>query len=180
MPTYDYTFKILLLGDANVGKTSFAKRYCYNLFNPSERMTIGVDFHVKTIEINDKKIKLQIWDMGGEERFRFLLPTYCLGANGAFLLYDITRSSTLDNLQEWSSIVRQKGGEIPLIIIGAKLDLAETQRQIPTEHGVQIAEKNKFSEFLEISAMNNVNVDKAFSVLAGFILQNMKQKINSL
>jgi len=180
MPTYDYTFKILLLGDANVGKTSFAKRYCYNLFNPSERMTIGVDFHVKTIEINDKKIKLQIWDMGGEERFRFLLPTYCLGANGAFLLYDITRSSTLDNLQEWSSIVRQKGGEIPLIIIGSKLDLAETQRQIPTEHGVQIAEKNKFTEFLEISAMNNVNVDKAFSILTEFIIQNMKEKINNL
>ena len=180
MTTYDYTFKILLLGDANVGKTSFAKRYCYNLFNPSERMTIGVDFHVKTIEINDKKIKLQIWDMGGEERFRFLLPTYCLGANGAFLLYDITRSSTLDNIQEWSSIVRQKGGDIPIIIIGSKLDLAETQRQIPTEHGVQIAEKNKFAEFLEISAMNNVNVDNAFSILTEFIIQNMKEKINSL
>ncbi|TFG00725.1 MAG: GTP-binding protein [Promethearchaeota archaeon] len=180
MPTYDYTFKILLTGDANVGKTSFAKRYCYNLFNPSERLTIGVDFHVKTIDVNNKKIKLQIWDVGGEERFRFLLPTYCLGANGAFLLYDITRSSTLDNIQEWSSIVRQKGGGIPIIIIGSKLDLAETQRQIPTEHGVQIVEKNKFTDFIEISAKDDVNVDKAFSILAEFIIQNMKEKINNL
>ena len=112
MPNYDYTFKILLLGDASVGKTSFTKRYCYNIFNPSERLTIGVDFHVKTIELNNKTIKLQIWDVGGEERFRFLLPTYCLGANAAFLLYDTTRPATLDNIPEWTSIVRQKGGKI--------------------------------------------------------------------
>ncbi|MFW9989832.1 MAG: Rab family GTPase, partial [Candidatus Odinarchaeota archaeon] len=106
MASYDYTFKILLLGDASVGKTSFTKRYCYNIFNPSERLTIGVDFHVKTIELNNERIKLQLWDVGGEERFRFLLPTYCLGANAAFLLYDITRPSTLDNISEWITIVR--------------------------------------------------------------------------
>jgi len=180
MPTYDYTFKILLLGDASVGKTSFTKRYCYNVFNPSERLTIGVDFHVKTIEMNNKKIKLQIWDVGGEERFRFLLPTYCLGANAAFLLYDITRSSSLDNIPEWNSIVRQKGGDIPIMVIGSKLDLAETQRQIPTEHGVQIAEKNNFDKFLEISAKDNLNVDKAFRILTEFTIQNMQKKINSI
>ena len=180
MPTYDYTFKILLLGDASVGKTSFTKRYCYNVFNPSERLTIGVDFHVKTIEINNKKIKLQIWDVGGEERFRFLLPTYCLGANAAFLLYDITRSSTLDNIPEWTSIVRQKEQTIPIMVIGSKLDLAETQRQIPTDHGVQIAEKNNFNKFLEISAKDNLNVDKAFRILTEFTIQNMQKKINSI
>ncbi len=141
-----------------------------------KRLTIGVDFHVKTIEINNKKIKLQIWDVGGEERFRFLLPTYCLGANAAFLLYDITRSSTLDNIPEWNSIVRQKGGDIPIMVIGSKLDLAETQRQIPTEHGVQIAEKNNFNKFLEISAKDNLNVDKAFRILTEFTIQNMKKK----
>jgi len=180
MVSYDKSFKILILGEPSAEKSSFINWYCYNVFNPSERLTIGVDFHVKTIELNNDRIKLQLWDVGGEERFRFLLPTYCLGANAAFLLYDITRSSTLDNIQEWSSIMRQKGGDIPIIIIGSKLDLAENQRQIPTEHGVQLAEKNKFADFLEISAMNNVNVNKAFRVLAGLILQNMKQKINSL
>lgn len=145
-----------------------------------KRLTIGVDFHVKTIEMNNKKIKLQIWDVGGEERFRFLLPTYCLGANAAFLLYDITRSSTLDNIPEWTSIVRQKGGPIPIMVIGSKLDLAETQRQIPTEHGVQIAEKNNFNKFLEISAKDNLNVDKAFRILTEFTIQNMQKKINSI
>lgn len=174
MTTYDYTFKILLLGDASVGKTSFTKRYCYNIFNPSERLTIGVDFHVKTIELHNKKIKLQIWDVGGEERFRFLLPTYCLGANAAFLLYDLTRAPTLDNIPEWTSIVRQKGGQVPIMLVGSKLDLAEAQREIPKEHGVQIAEKNNFSDFVEISAKENLNVNKAFKDLTEFTIQNMK------
>ena len=172
MPTYDYTFKILLLGDASVGKTSFTKRYCYNVFNPSERLTIGVDFHVKTIRVNEKTVKLQMWDVGGEERFRFLLPTYCLGANAAFLLYDITRSSTLNDLSEWTSIVRQKGGPIPIILLGSKSDLADNQRDVPIDHGVQIAEKNDYTDYAEISAKNNTNVDQVFLDLTKIAIQD--------
>lgn len=171
MTSYDYTFKILLLGDASVGKTSFTKRYCYNIFNPSERLTIGVDFHVKTIDLNNKRIKLQLWDVGGEERFRFLLPTYCLGANAAFLLYDITRASTLDNISEWITIVRQKGGTIPIMLVGAKLDLETSQREIQRDYGIQIAEKNNMASFVEISAKDNINVDEAFKVLTELTLE---------
>jgi len=176
MPNYDYTFKILLLGDASVGKTSFTKRWCYNIFNPSERLTIGVDFHVKTIRIGSKSIKLQIWDLGGEERFRFLLPTYVLGANAAFLLYDITRPGTLDNISEWATVVRQKGGPIPLMLVGAKLDLAGTQRQIPREHGISIAEKNKMSGFSELSSKDNINVNEAFETLTELTLEKMEER----
>ncbi|MFW9822008.1 MAG: Rab family GTPase [Candidatus Thorarchaeota archaeon] len=176
MSHYDYTFKILLLGDASVGKTSFTKRYCYNIFNPSERLTIGVDFHVKTIELNAKRIKLQIWDVGGEERFRFLLPTYCLGANAAFLLYDITRPSTLDNISEWMTIVRQKGGPIPIMLVGSKLDLAENSRQVQRDYGIQIAEKNRMASFVEISAKENVNVDDAFQVLTELTLEKTNNR----
>ncbi len=176
MTTYDYTFKILLLGDASVGKTSFTKRYCYNIFNPSERLTIGVDFHVKTIELRGYKIKLQIWDVGGEERFRFLLPTYCLGANAAFLLFDITRPSTLNNIPEWTSIVREKGGNIPIILIGAKIDLAATQRNIPVELGKQIADKNNHALFSEISAKENINVDETFQILSELTLDSVEGK----
>lgn len=175
MPAYDYTFKILLLGDASVGKTSLAKRYTYNIFNPSERLTIGVDFHVKTIQLKDKAIKLQIWDVGGEERFRFLLPTYCLGANAAFLLYDTTRPATLDNIPEWTSIVRQKGGKIPLMLVGSKIDLENTQREVPRELGIQIAERNDLSSFVEVSAKDNINVNKAFEVLAELTLEKIEQ-----
>ncbi len=176
MSQYDYTFKILLLGDASVGKTSFTKRYCYNIFNPSERLTIGVDFHVKTIELNNTRIKLQIWDVGGEERFRFLLPTYCLGSNAAFLLYDITRPSTLDNISEWMTIVRQKGGPIPIMLVGSKIDLSESAREVPREYGIQIAEKNKMASFVEISAKENINVDEAFKVLTELTLEKTNNR----
>jgi len=176
MPNYDYTFKILLLGDASVGKTSFTKRYCYNIFNPSERLTIGVDFHVKTIDLRGLKVKLQIWDVGGEERFRFLLPTYTLGANAAFLLYDITRPATLDNITEWTSIVRQKAGEIPIMLVGAKLDLAKSQRKVPREHGIQTAEKNKMASFSELSSKDNINVNEAFETLTELSLEKIKER----
>lgn len=176
MPNYDYTFKILLLGDASVGKTSFTKRYCYNIFNPSERLTIGVDFHVKTIDLRGLKVKLQIWDVGGEERFRFLLPTYTLGANAAFLLYDITRPATLDNITEWTSIVRQKAGEIPIMLVGAKLDLAKSQRKVPREHGISVAESNKMKGFSELSSKDNVNVNEAFETLTELSLEKMKER----
>ncbi|MCK4382809.1 MAG: GTP-binding protein [Candidatus Lokiarchaeota archaeon] len=176
MANYDYTFKILLLGDASVGKTSFTKRYCYNIFNPSERLTIGVDFHVKTVEMNNRRIKLQLWDIGGEQRFRFLLPTYCLGANAAFLLYDITRPNTLDNISEWMTIVRQKGGSIPIMLVGSKLDLDQTQRKVQRDYGIQIAEKNEMASFVEISAKDNVNVDDAFKVLTDLTLERMENR----
>jgi len=141
---YDYTFKIVVLGDDSAGKTAMTKRFCYNIFNPSERLTIGVDFHVRTVELNDSKIKLQIWDVGGEERFRFLLPTYCLGANAAFMLYDITQPSTLDNISEWTRIVRQKSGPIPIMLVGSRIDRSNSSRQVPRDYGIQIAEDNNF------------------------------------
>jgi small GTP-binding protein len=172
---YDYTFKVLLLGDASVGKTSFTKRYCYNIFNPSERLTIGVDFHVKTIDLHGKKVKLQIWDIGGEERFRFLLPTYCLGANAAFLLYDITRPQTLDNISEWTNIVRQKGGPVPIMLVGSKIDLEKTQRNILREYGIQIAEKHNMASFGEISSKTGQNVSKTFEVLTELTLEMMEK-----
>ncbi len=166
----------MLLGDASVGKTSFTKRFCYNLFNPSERLTIGVDFHVKTIDLHNKKIKLQIWDVGGEERFRFLLPTYCLGANAAFLLYDVTRSQTLDNITEWTNIVRQKGGPIPIMLVGAKIDLGDAQREVLREYGIQVAEKNNMASFGEISSKSGQNVDKTFEVLTELTLEKIENR----
>ena len=121
--------------------------------------------------MQQKKIKLQIWDVGGEERFRFLLPTYCLGANAAFLLYDITRPQTLDNISEWVNIVRQKGGNIPIMLVGSKIDLAEEQREITREFGIQIAEKQKMASFGEISSKTGQNVTKTFEVLTELTLE---------
>jgi len=176
MSSYDYTFKILLLGDNSVEKQSFTKRYCYNLFNPSERLTIGVDFHVKTMRIKNKLVKLQLWDVGGEERFRFLLPTYCLGANAAFLLYDVTRSQTLDSIGEWINIVHQKGGNIPIMLIGSKLHLANKKREISREQGISIAKYHQLAAFAEVSAQTGQNVDKTFEVLTELTLEKIERR----
>jgi len=159
-----YTFKIMMLGDGGVGKTSFTKRFCYNLFNPSERLTIGVDFHTKTLEFENSKIKLQLWDVGGEEKFRFLLPEYCRGSSGAFLLYDITDPGTLDNLVDWVRILRGIAGDVPIILVGSKVDL-EDYRVVTREEAIYKAEQLKFTSFVEISSKLGINIDAAFNVL---------------
>jgi len=161
----------LMLGADSAGKTAMTKRYCYNIFNPSERLTIGVDFHVKTVEMNKSKVKLQIWDLGGDERFRFLLPTYCLGANAAFLLYDVTRPSTLDNISEWTTIVKQRGRHIPIMLVGSKINLSKRSRQVPRDYGIQIAEDNNLAAFVEICPKTGQNVDDAFKVLTELSLE---------
>jgi small GTP-binding protein len=165
----------LLLGDEGTGKSEFTKRYCYNIFNPAERLTIGVDFHVKTIELDNTKIKLQLWDVGGEERFRFLLPTYCLGANGAFLLYNVSRPSTLDNVAEWTNIVRQKQGSIPIMLVGSQLH-SDDHRVVSRQEGISIAEHNNLASFVEVCPQENINVNEAFKVLTELILEKCESQ----
>jgi small GTP-binding protein len=114
--------------------------------------------------------------VGGEERFRFLLPTYCLGANAAFLLYDVTRSQTLDNISEWTNIVHQKSGNIPIMLVGAKIDLESSQREIPREHGIEVAEKNNMASFGEISSKTGQNVNKTFEVLTELVLEKTETR----
>ncbi|MDX1798577.1 MAG: Rab family GTPase, partial [Candidatus Lokiarchaeia archaeon] len=172
MSQYDYTFKIVILGDDSEGKTAFTKRYCYNIFNPSERLTIGVDFHVKTMRSLGKAMKLQLWDVGGEERLRFLLPTYCLGANAAIFMYDITKPSTLDHISEWMEIVRSKGGDIPIILIGSKL-YSEESRAVSKQEGISVAKKNNLSAFGEICSETGQNVEQVFELLGKLLMEKM-------
>ena len=176
MSNYDYTFKVLLLGDANVGKNSFTKRYCYNIFNPSERLTIGVDFHVTTIDLHGKKIKLQIWDIGSEERFRFLLPTYCLGANAALLVYDISNPHSLDNVSDWTNVVRQKGEFIPIGLVSMRLH-EEIDRNATREVALQKAKRLNMDFYVEVSAKTGQNVEKIFQVLIDILLERLSVPI---
>lgn len=177
MTISDNTFKILVMGENRDDKTAFIKRYCYNIFKPSERLTIGVDFHVKTIEINNSKIKLNIWSVGGAERFQFLLPTYCKGADGAFYLYDITSRLSLEHLPECVQIVRKNAGDIPVMLVGSKIELSKSSRQVPRDYGIQIAKKNNMASFVEISAKENINVDDAFKVMIEMLVERHSQDI---
>jgi len=161
MTRYDYTYKILMLGDASVGKTSLTLRYISGFFMEDLKLTIGVDFYSKTIDFIDNKVKLQIWDFGGEERFRFLLSQYCKGANGAFFLFDITNQISLDHLPDWTQIVRENAGDIPIMLIGSKLDLDE-YRAVSKENGILATKKYNLASFIELSSKTGENVEKAF------------------
>ena len=169
MASYDATIKIMLLGDESVEKTSLTIRYISGFFLDDLKLTIGVDFYSKTINIDNKKIKVQIWDFGGEERFRFLLHQYCKGANGAFFLYDITNRLSLDHLPDWTQIIREHAGDIPIILLGAKAHLKEF-RSVSKDEGILAAKKYNLSGFLEVSSKTGQNVEKAFEALTRLVL----------
>ncbi|MFX1476501.1 MAG: Rab family GTPase [Promethearchaeota archaeon] len=166
---YDHTFKIMLLGQPDVGKKALTDRFCYDIFNPSERLTIGVDFHVKEIYLHGKRIKLQIWEFAGEERFRFLLPSYCLGANAALIIFDITNSQSLEDLVQWIKILREQAGDVPIMLVGSKLDLEEF-RELNRAEGINIAKKYNLSSYSEISTKTGENVEKTFEALTEMLL----------
>ena len=147
---YDATYKVVIFGDAGTGKTTLTQRFLTNLFKSDSQMTIGVDFEVKSLEVSEKKVKLQIWDFGGEERFRFLLPTYVRGANGALFMYDITNYSSLAHIDDWLIIVRKEirvEDTFPIIVVGGKADLIE-DREISGEEGINIARSRGVDGFI--------------------------------
>lgn len=169
--TYDLLFKLLLIGDSGVGKTSILFRFSDDAFTPTFISTIGIDFKIKTIELRGKKIKLQIWDTAGQERFHTITTSYYRGAMGIMLVYDITNSKSFDNIQKWLRNIDEHANEdVEKMIVGNKCDM-EDRRIIPKERGEAIARENDI-RFMETSASSNVNVDKAFLELAKAILDN--------
>ena len=171
---YDYLFKILVLGDHSVGKTTLTLKYLTGSYEEDIKLTIGVDFHTKKITFQNKKINLQIWDFGGEERFRFFLPKYCEGASAAFFLYDITNPVSLDHLPDWIRIVREKTENIPIILVGSKLDLKKW-RAVSKNKGRQATEKYNCSAFIELSSKTGEYVDEAFQLMGDILLKNVKR-----
>jgi len=168
----DYTFKIVLLGDPSVGKTSLAKRYVDNMFRLDYIMTIGMDVRSKTVYVQDKIVKLVIWDLGGQSFFRDVRETYCKGANGAIIVFDLTRQETFLNLHEWLQTLWKTAGKLPLAICANKFDLRSI-RTISRERALDIA---RFSgaEYFETSAKTSENVAKAFLFITNMILANSK------
>lgn len=169
MSTSDYMFKLLLIGDAPGSKTAFIKHYCFDIFKSDNKLTIGVDFYSKTTNFNGKKVVLQIWDFGEEIKLRCIFSKYCKSANGAFFLYDINTQLSLDHLIESIQIVRKNDGDIPIILIGSKLDLHEN-RAVSYEEGLLAAKKYNLASFLEISSKTGENVEKAFEIMIKMLI----------
>ena len=168
---YDLIFKIILIGDSSVGKTNIFTKYLNDEFDPDSKATVGVEFGTKNLKINNKLIKVQIWDTAGQERYTSITSAYYKGAKGSLLVYDITNKLTFDNLDKWISELKNNGdSDISMILVGNKTDL-ESNRVVSLEEGKNKAKFNKMA-FIETSALNGNNIEKAFNELITDIFRN--------
>ena len=166
-----YLFKIIIIGDAGVGKTNILTRYTKNEFDAIAKPTVGVEFSAKKIKIDNKNIKLQIWDTAGQEKFKAISKNYYKGAAGVMLVYDITKKKSFDNVTKWIEEVRNhSAAEASIIIVANKKDL-DSMREVSTEEGQALATEHK-CYFLETSALDNSDkmIEKVFTVLAEDII----------
>ena len=167
---YDFIFKVLLLGNSDVGKSSLLLRFVDSVWNESFVPTIGVDFKVKTVDIGEKRVKMQIWDTAGQERFRNVVATYFRGSNGILLIYAITTRESFKNLESWLIEIEKNASENVLkILIGNKNDL-ESERVISKEEGQDFAKRYNM-QFIETSAKMDTNVSEAFLTLAKLMME---------
>ncbi|KAI3381281.1 hypothetical protein SNEBB_010105 [Seison nebaliae] len=171
---YEYLFKLLIIGDSGVGKSSLLIRYAEDTFVQNYITTIGVDFRIKSLDINGERIKLQIWDTAGQERFRTITTTYYRGTYGVIVVYDITDPESFVHVENWVEEIKRNCEDVPCILIGNKLDM-ESDRVVKTQDGERLAQQYQM-DFLEASALNNMNVGKIFEVLAKKILSHTKNE----
>uniref|UniRef100_H3DMC4 Ras-related protein Rab-19 n=1 Tax=Tetraodon nigroviridis TaxID=99883 RepID=H3DMC4_TETNG len=168
--SFDFLFKIILIGDSNVGKTCVVQNFKSGTFSAKQQNTIGVDFSVRTVEIEGKKVKIQVWDTAGQERFRTITQSYYRSAHGAIIAYDITRHATFDSVSHWIKEVELYGASnVVLVLIGNKCDL-EQEREVTFEDACNLAKNKEMLAALETSAKESQNVDEAFMMMARELL----------
>jgi small GTP-binding protein len=168
-PAYDYLFKLKMVGDSGVGKSCLTLRFNDGVFSEEYVSTIGVDFRLKTFELEGKTIKMQTWDVGGQFR-TIATHNHYKGAHGFLLVYDIADESSFDNIRQWMREVLRDGSATTVkILIGNKMDLSD-KRAIKTTRGQALAEEYGMS-FFECSAKTGENVYEAFTEFARQYLQ---------
>ncbi len=158
-------FKLCIFGDGGVGKTTLIHRYLTQVFDEDLKMTIGADFSVRDIETAGKSIRLRIWDFAGEERYQVLMPSYVKGAHGGIYMFDTTRYASLRRINNWLGFFKDEekrtGTRIPVIMVGAKIDL-EDKRSVTKEEALELTEKHKLQEYMECSSKSGQNIEEIF------------------
>lgn len=181
---YDYLFKVLIIGDSSVGKSSILLRYVENMFTELFLSTIGVDFKIKMLKYNDKDIKLQIWDTAGQERFKTITRSYYRGANAVIIVYDVTDIESFHHVSVWLDEMARNTDQnvknIVPILVGNKID-KEKMRQVSQKDGLAYANEKNI-DFIEVSSKTGENVEKIFDILVPKLISKkcvVDNKINS-
>ena len=177
-----FVFKVVLIGDGGVGKSTLRRRFMGETFKAQYIMTIGADFSAKVIELGGRRVKFVIWDLAGQPHFKEVRADFYRGASGALLVYDITRRETLQNAPSWMEEFTRNAGrpDLAAVLVANKIDLRGQARDaITTEEGLEMCEflKARFGipvDFVETSAKTGENVEKAFLTLARRLLEGRK------
>ncbi len=170
----DLAYKICLFGDKQVGKTSLVNRFITDRFNFDLKPTLGAAIYVKTLELNNKSIKLQIWDFGGEEKFHFLLKSYAFGSFGGIFMFDVTNAHSLNNIYDWLSIFRDSLDynfkNAPILLVGGKSDL-KNQQIFSSDDIKDFLPSLKLFDYIECSSKTGENVDLVFGTIVSKIMK---------
>jgi small GTP-binding protein len=172
-----YVFKICLIGDGGVGKTCIARRLCFDTFNANTQLTIGIDFYTYDIPIIAKskknKVRLSIWDFGGQEQFKKLFRYYINGANGIFLVFDLLKMDTLIKLDWWyENLIDYDLQDCPKVLIGTKLDLVKKRQKVDDFTIENFLEKHDEKDFLKTSSKENMNILQSFKEMTKKIMDS--------
>ncbi|XP_069107965.1 uncharacterized protein [Argopecten irradians] len=174
MANYDYLFKYLLIGDSGVGKSSLLLRFADNIFSDAFIATVGVNFKIRTVNIDDKTASLQIWDTAGKDRFKTMTSSFYRGAHGIMLVYDVTDMESFQHIETWiDEIKKYGGGDSPMILVGNKSDMS-TYRVVTYTMGKKYAEALGIL-FMETSAKSSVNVETLFMSLTSEVKSEVVQ-----
>ena len=168
--TFQFISKIIVIGDSSVGKTNIVSRFTDDKFDANSLATVGVNFKQKTIVSGENKVKLQVWDTAGEERFKSVINVYFRGAKAAFCVFDVTNRKSFDSCEEWIYMLREQGEpDIVIVLVGNKTDLA-SDRQVSTEEGALKATKNECA-YIETSAKIGDNIEAAFELAVRKVIE---------
>ena len=177
---FETLIKLCIIGDSSVGKSNFLFKFIEGQFSPLHVATIGFDYKSRIITLPNfkKKVKLQIWDTAGQEKYMSVNKNLFQRVQGVILMYDITSRETFERLNIWLDIIKQMTNDIPIVLVGNKLDLEDNEddgRIIEYGEGEDFAKENDF-DFFEVSAKNGTNVEKAFISIAEKILKIMQDE----
>ena len=170
MEEYDYLYKILLIGNSSVGKSSIFNRYVDNCYSDLSVSTIGVDFKIKTLKINNKIIKLQIWDTNGQERFKAITNSYYRNSHGIIVVFDITDRKSFTGLRNWLNDADRYSENTCKILVGNKSDLHDN-REVTYEEAKEFADAKELI-YIEVSAKKTINIDSIFETLTTDLVKN--------